>query len=139
MAAGTTGLIGLPVMDLKALEPSPDRLRALIRSTIEEIAREGDVVIVAHAASLALGPRHDGLRVFVTASPETRRRRVAAARGVDEAEAQRLVAQGDRNRAEYLKRFYRVSEAPTHYDLVVNTDVLTPDEAADVIVEAARR
>jgi cytidylate kinase len=30
-------------------------------------------------------------------------------------------------------------ELPTHYDLVINTEALTPDEAADVIVAAARR
>ena len=48
------------------------------------------------------------------------------------------MARGDRNRADYLKRFYRVTEQPIHYDLVVNTDTLTTDEAADVIAQAAR-
>jgi len=137
MATGTSGLMGLPVMDLASLEPSADWLRTLIRSAIEDIAREGEVVIVAHAASLALGPRHDGLRVFITASQDTRRHRVAAARGVEDSEAARLVARGDRNRADYLKRFYRVAEDPTHYDLVINTDVLTAAQAADVIAQAA--
>ena len=52
--------------------------------------------------------------------------------------AERLVARGDRNRADYLKRFYRVTEQPIHYDLVINTDTLTADEAADLIAQAAR-
>jgi hypothetical protein len=28
---------------------------------------------------------------------------------------------------------------PTHYDLVINTDILAPVDAADVVVAAARR
>ena len=138
LAAGTSGLAGLPAIDLDDLAPSADRLRALIRGAIEEIASEGDVVIVAHAASFALGARPDTLRVFVTASLETRRRRVASARSVNDADAERLVARGDRNRADYLKRFYRVTEQPIHYDVVINTDTLRADEAADLIAQAAR-
>jgi len=41
-------------------------------------------------------------------------------------------------RASYLQRFYGVSaERPSHYDLVVNTDRLTPERAAALVVEAA--
>jgi cytidylate kinase len=138
LAAGTSGLIGLPAIDLDDLAPSADRLRALIRGAIEEIAAEGPVLIVAHAASFALGARPGTLRVFVTASLETRRLRVASARSVNDGDAERLVARGDRNRADYLKRFYGVTEQPIHYDLVINTDTLTADEAADVIAQAAR-
>jgi cytidylate kinase len=138
VAAGTSGVMGLPAIDLSDLAPSADRLRPLIRSSIEEIADQGQVLIVAHAASLALGARPGTLRVFVTASLETRRRRVAAARSVDDAEAQRLVARGDRNRADYLKRFHRVTEQPEHYDIVINTDTLTTDRAAELIAQAAR-
>src|SRR5438128_9240 len=30
-------------------------------------------------------------------------------------------------------------ELPTHYDLVINTDALSADEAADIVLAAARR
>ncbi len=44
----------------------------------------------------------------------------------------------DRARADYFKRFYRIShEGPTHYDLVINTDALSIDQVVDVIVSAA--
>jgi cytidylate kinase len=138
LGMGMSGLTGLPAIDLDDLAPSADRLRALIRSAIEDIASEGNVVIVAHAASFALGARPGTLRVFVTASLETRRQRAASARLVNAADAEQLVARGDRNRADYLKRFYRVAEQPIHYDLVINTDTLTADEAADLIAQAAR-
>src|SRR3954468_14665773 len=90
LAAGTSGLTGLPAIDLDDLAPSADRLRALIRGAIEEIANGGEGVIVAPAPSSALGTRPGTLRVFVAASPETRRRRVASARSVNDADAERL-------------------------------------------------
>jgi cytidylate kinase len=117
--------------------PSDADLRALIRSVLGSFADQGSVVIVAHAASFALAERNV-LRVLVTASTTTRCARVATAHGIDEREASRKVASDDAERADYLKRFYQVErELPTHYDLVVNTDVLTPERAADIVVAAA--
>jgi cytidylate kinase len=119
-------------------EPASDELRGLIRSVIEDTAASGNAVIVAHAASLALGKREDVLRVLMTASPHTRERRLAAAFGVDQREAARMVKRSDAARADYVRRFYDVSsELPTHYDLVFNTDKLAPQHAAQLIVEAA--
>jgi cytidylate kinase len=117
-------------------QPASDELRGLIRSVIEETATQGSAVIVAHAASLALAQREDVLRVFVTASPPTRAERVASTLGVDEKQARRAIKRSDVARADYIKRFYGVdAELPTHYDLVINTDRLAPDDAARLIVE----
>lgn len=118
--------------------PVPDDLRGLIRTAIEETADEGSAVIVAHAASLALASRDDVLRVFVTASAEVRQRRYADRHGVPDADAKKEIAFSDGARADYFKRFYKVpAELPTHYDLVVCTDRLTPAAAADLIAAAA--
>jgi hypothetical protein len=119
-------------------QPASEELRGLIRSVIEDTAGAGSAVIVAHAASLALAERDDVLRVLVTASPQTRERRLAASLGVDEKEAARTVKRSDASRADYIKRFYGISaELPTHYDVVINTDKLTPERAARLIVQAA--
>lgn len=104
-----------------------DDVRALIREAIEEAAGRGSVVIVAHAASFALATRDDALRVFVTASPDTRA-----------AQFEGSLRDSDAARADYLRRFYGVDhELPTHYDLVLNTDRLGPEQAADIVVRAA--
>jgi cytidylate kinase len=118
-------------------QPASDDLRGLIKSVIEETAAEGDVMLVSHAASLALGGQDDVLRVFIIASPETRRDRIAASLGLDEKEAAGTIKRGDANRADYIKRFHGVGELPTHYDLVINTDRVSPEEAAELIVAAA--
>lgn len=119
-------------------QPASDELRGLIQSVIEDIASTGDAVIVAHAASMALGERADVLRVLVTASPRTREQRIAATAGSDERESARAIKQSDSGRADYLKRFYGINnELPTHYDVVINTDKLAPEQAAELIVHAA--
>jgi Cytidylate kinase-like family len=137
VAPANTGLSGVPLVDDPA--PRRDALRGLIRSVLWASAEAGDAVIVAHAASLALATRADVLRVLITASAETRARRLAEAQKLGDAEAEKLVARGDANRADYLKRFYKVStELPTHYDIVLNTDRVAPADAAALILTAAR-
>jgi uncharacterized protein len=119
-------------------ELDSDDIRSLIRETIEQTAARGKAVIVAHAASYAIGHGDGVLRVLVTASPETRTIRVAEAEGLDQAGAARAVKESDAGRADYLKRFYDVrEESPTHYDVVLNTDALTLEQAAELISQAA--
>jgi hypothetical protein len=117
-----------------------ERYRELIREAIVQTAAEGDVVIVAHAASYPLAGLEGVLRVLVVGSPAIRARRLAQEEGLDEQDAEKLRKRSDGNRADYLRRFYDVDEElPTHYDLVVNTDELTPEQAAAIVAEAARQ
>ena len=112
-------------------------LRALIRDAVVEAADKGDVLIVAHAGAMALAGDPRVLRVLVTASPETRARRVAEPEGIDQAEAERAIDQSDKGRATYFRNFYGVTrELPTHYDLVVNTDRISTQQAVSLICEA---
>ena len=131
MAGGVPGTI-------EGLKPAD--VRALIRETVEQTAARGNVVIVAHAASYALEPGPRTLRVLVTASPTTRTQRVGATEGVAAADAERIVKDSDSGRRDYLKRFYSVDrESPTDYDLVLNTDALSSEQAAEIVVGAAGR
>jgi len=118
----------------------PEDFRALIRAVIYETARKGNVVLMAHAASMALGFMEGVLRVLVTASFETRVKRFSREEGKDEKEGARALRESDRERQEYFKRFYQIDEElPTHYDLVISTDVLTPARATKIIVAGAGR
>ena len=117
--------------------PVESDLRGLIRTTIEEVAGRGEAVIVAHAASMALGDRSDVLKVMLTASRAARQRALVE-RGLDDKAAAKQVDKGDSNRADYLKRFYDIThESPADYDLVLNTDRLGPEGAVRLVVEAA--
>jgi cytidylate kinase len=117
--------------------PVESDLRGLIRTTIEELAERGDAVIVAHAASMALGDRSDVLKVMLTASRTARQRTLAEQRDLDDKAAAKQVDKGDANRADYLKRFYGIThESPADYDLVLNTDRLGTDGAVQLVVQA---
>jgi cytidylate kinase len=118
--------------------PTSDELRAFVRDAIEETASRGNAVIVSHAASHAIGPRQDALRVLVTASPETRASRLARREELDESAAARAVKEADAARADYLRRFHGLrEESPTHYDLVLNTDLLSAEQVATLVCTAA--
>ena len=137
MVYGSSELrLGIPARVSQVL--NSDDIRALIRETIEQVAIRGNAVIVAHAASYAVTRGPEALRVFVAASPNTRSARVGNAEGLDEARAARAVKDSDAGRRDYLKRFYDVDEElPTHYDLVVNTDVLPIEQAVELVTKAA--
>ncbi len=132
--------LGFPTPDVveAALERTKQDHRALIREVIAETADRGEVVIVSHAASMALAGRDSLLRILVTASAETRAERLATAGGLSDADAAKMVRDSDLARADYFKRFYRISqEEPTQYDLVINTDALSIGQVVDVIASAA--
>jgi cytidylate kinase len=119
------------------VEVRSEAVRAFIRFAIREVAARGNVVIVAHAASYAVDSELRPLRVLVTGSRETRAQRVGAAQGLEDMEATRFIKKSDAGRVDYLKRFYGVSvELPIHYDLVINTDALSLEQAAALIAQA---
>jgi Cytidylate kinase-like family len=119
-------------------EPGGETVRRFIREAIQEIVEHGKAVIVAHAASFAVGSTPDALRVLITAPQETRSKRLAAADGLGQEDAVKAVRRSDGDRADYLKRFYGVAaELPIHYDLIINTDTISLEQAAELVVQAA--
>jgi hypothetical protein len=147
MAHDLAGPVSLATgVPLDAFAPSPvgyqaipEDLRVLIRAAIHEVATVGQAVIVAHAASMALAGMEGVLRVLVTASPATRAHRLAVAQGISADDAATAIAKSDRERQAYFREFYKITdELPTQYDLVINTDVLTPQQAVEVIIAAAQ-
>jgi uncharacterized protein len=137
LGQGSAAVVATVPMPPPSDEPRSDALRAFIRDAIHEVAERGNTVIVAHAASHAIGAGPQALRVLITAPPETRTQRLAA-NGLAPDDAARTIRRSDTDRADYLKRFYGVKEElPTHYDLVINTETLSAEQAAALIVQAA--
>ena len=105
----------------------------LIIDVIHETAAMGNAVIVAHGAAIPLAQTAGTLRILVTASPEVRTARLAA-QAHGEMKAKKMVEESDAARADFFRRFYKVeAEQPTHYDLIVNTDHLSVEDAAALI------
>jgi cytidylate kinase len=120
-------------------ERAPALLKSLIVDVVNEVAEQGDIVIGAHGASFALAGRPDVLRVHIVASSETRARRLVESAELTSKAAEKLIRESDQSRADYLRRFFGIeSELPIHYDVVVNTDTISYEEAAELIALAAR-
>ncbi len=150
-AEHTPGLIGriIEAMGRAPVEPAGwvgpaqistgPKFEPLIKQVIGEVAAQGNVVIVAHGAGIALAGTEGLLRVYVTASPSTRIERVKQAAALNEREAAGAVRESDEQRKQFLRRFYDISEElPSLYDLIINTDHLPISLAADLLVRAAR-
>jgi CMP/dCMP kinase len=124
----------MPDTSLYAFDET-DMLLGLIRDAVRDAADRGNVVLVAHGACYACSDRSDVLRVWVTAPPSTRASRLASALGLSDKEAAKALRQSDAARAAYLKRVYDIGEeSDTDYDIVINTERLTTDAAAGLIL-----
>jgi len=112
--------------------------RQFVDKVIRDLADQGECVIVGHAAQVILRDRFDTVRVLITGSTAYRRRRIVSGMGVDEKAAMRTIEKTDNERAEFYRRFYDTGWLrPCTYDLCINTDHLHPDQAAELISQAA--
>src|SRR5213594_284060 len=112
----------------------------LTERVIAEAAAHGRVVLVGRGAQALLAQRPDALHVYVVASKPWRMQLAVRRLGADPATAERVVDDTDRQRDQYVKTYYgRQRQALGNYDLVVNTERLAIEGAAQLIVAEARR
>lgn len=127
---------------MAAAQPGDAADREMVRVTeavIEEAVQHGDVVLVGRGAQAFLSRRADTLHVFVVAPRKIRIARAVDRRNVPEREATRIVDDTDEARRTYVQTHYRRTwDDPANYDLVLNTDRITYEQAADVIVSAVK-
>ena len=140
LAAATPELFPLPRSGgtISPLEEA-DLVR-ITETVVAEAAERGKVVLVGRAAPAVLARRTDALHVRVVAS-KAHRIDVAATRlGVPHARAVELLEEHDRMRGRYHREYYqRDWNDPVNYHMVLNTETLGMQGAADVIVDRARR
>lgn len=128
-----------PAGYVPAYVPTSPAYEALIEEVVRETAAQGNVVIVAHGASIPLAGQPGVLRVLVTGSSASRAARLSKTGSTDDRKARKAIEDSDRQRREYLQRFYNIRvELPTHYDIVVSTDALDLASAAHIIASAAK-
>jgi cytidylate kinase len=90
---------------------------------VQHAAKTGNSVIVGRGSQLFLRSRPDTLRVFLYAPRENKVRRLLA-RGKSETEAQQLVDNVDRERADFIQKYFKV-EWPDRaiYHTMINTAI----------------
>jgi cytidylate kinase len=127
----------LPPPDVESTE---ERIVAITNRIIEEAVQAGPAVLVGRGAQSLLANRDDALHVFCYAPRSALRRWVMQTFGVSSDEADRRVTEMNKQREQYVKRHWQRNWlAPENYHLWLNTSWLGIDEAAQTVVETARR
>jgi len=113
------GSINAPKLNLVDSET----ILRITRRVVEHAAERGNCVIVGRGSQQFLKSRPDALRVFLYAPREDKVRRLLA-RGKSEKEAEELVDTVDRERADFIQKYFNV-EWPDRsiYHTMMNTAI----------------
>jgi cytidylate kinase len=113
---------------------------ALVASEVLHLAERDSVVIMGRWATLLLRKISHCARVRLCAPLETRIPRVMARRSVGRGEAMELIRKADEGAAARIRQFFDVTWGdPLLYDLVINTERVSPEMAVQQIVQLVRR
>jgi len=132
-------LAAIDDLGLLGICPSPEACQAYrqaVQQIMQELAIQGNVVIIGRAGQMILSGWPEVLHVRVIAPRPLRIERLAARQEISLECALAQVEASDRRRRNYLKRFYNVQwDDPNLYDLVINTAHLAPIAAAQLITQ----
>ena len=110
------------------------------REIIEKIAAEGPCVIVGRRADLILRGKSDIFSVFICASEQYRIQHIIKREGMTEKEAKQRISKADRERSAYYNQAAQGKGGqPECYDLCINTDRVSIDDAADLIASSVMK
>jgi cytidylate kinase len=129
----------VPVTDAALVETTEQRVVDMTRRVIEEAVQEGNAVLVGRGAQCMLADRPDALHVFCYAPVAALVEYAIAHRGVERANALHEVTRMNKQREQYVKRHWgRDWRSFDNYHLCLDTARLGLDNAADLVVHAAR-
>jgi len=125
--------------ELVGLHPSLWQLEQKVSEAILQLAHLGHVIFAGRAAHLVTQSLPGGLHVRLVAPLDTRVRRVAALMACGLESAAEHIARNDEARQRFVRTNFGKDIANPHlYDLVINTDRITPATAAQLVVTALR-
>jgi len=115
-----------------------DCIREVVQKILPQIADAGNCVIVGRGSAYYLGNRPDSFHVFIYAPFQERVRRLRAA-GKSEKEAIELAETVDRDRANFIEKYFKVEWPGRHrFHLMVNSG-MGEDVAVEVILDTVTK
>ena len=110
-----------------------------LSEVVLSVAQHGNAVIVGRGAHFILGGK-TGLRVRIISSTNTRILRVMEEFSLDVDQAARFLKKNDMEKGSFINmHFGQNIDNPDNFDMVINTDEVTFDEAAAMIVWLEKR
>jgi cytidylate kinase len=111
----------------------------MLDRTIKALAHHGNIIIIGRGGYAALRGLPDVLNVRIQAPRSLRIQRVMEQRRISLPQAEAAVAREDRVHAGFIEKVHNVrSDDVSVFDMVLDTGNITPDVAANLVVEAAQ-
>ena len=109
-----------------------------LQAVIFEVAKKGDAVFFGRGSQLLLHSFDCAFHVLLTGSKEKRVQRVMEEKQAGREVAEKIISHSDHDKRAFVRFAYDEDMLnPRLYDLVLNTDKLSIDSAAKMIVDAA--
>lgn len=111
-----------------------DCIREVAERVVKGAAQKGECVIVGRGSAYYLQDRHDAFHAFIYAPFQEKVRRLQAG-GKSEAEATELAETVDRDRAQFIKRYFDVEWPDRHRFHIMINSTLGDDVAVQTILD----
>jgi len=122
---------------LPPLRLTDSQLAQMTQTTIENIAKDGRAIVVGRGGNHILAGRLNTLHVFIFAPLEVRINRVMPVDGLSRSDAEQRIADMDRLRGDYVRRFYHADwHDPCHYHLLLDSAMWGEAGTVDIIIGA---
>jgi cytidylate kinase len=107
---------------------------------LQELATQSSCVIAGRAGFIVFREWPNHLSVFIQASMDHRIKRIMNRRNVTLDDARAIIAKMDATREAYIKKYEDTTRYDTrNYNLVIQMDDLTEDDAAEIIIDYFNR
>jgi cytidylate kinase len=107
---------------------------------LQELASQTSCVVAGRTGFMVFRNWPNHLNIFIQASMEHRIKRIMERQNVTEEAARAIIAKLDADRETYIKKYEDTSRYDTrNYQLVINMDDLSEDDAVAVIMEYVNR
>ena len=107
---------------------------------LQELAAQSSCVIAGRAGFIVFRDWPNHLNVFIQASMDHRIKRIMNRRNVTLDDARAIIAKMDATREAYIKKYEDTTRYDTrNYNLVIQMDDLTEDDAAEIIIDYFNR
>ncbi len=125
------------VYELLGVKPSDWTLIQTTTETVLQIGRMGKVIIVGRGGNIITSKLPNSFHIRLVAPLEKRIEHVKQVFGFNRDKAVEYINKEDKSRKQYLKSyFFHDADDETLYHLVINTGLLSYDQAAQIIASA---
>lgn len=115
---------------------SPDSYLRHLTRVLGTIGEHGNAIIVGRGANFVL-PKERTFRIRFVAPKESRVRHFMKSRGMEKADATKYVDKKDVDRKGYIKNYFKSDASdPSHYDIVINTEMTGIEGAVKIVINA---